>query len=152
MIELTREEIDTLLREQVVGRVGCHVNGLTYVVPLIYAYDGDAVYVASIEGQKVEMMRANPIVCFEVDSYGPEGWRSAIVQGLFEELSEAEAPKVLAFLRQRFPGGSEGHRRQPQTNGRPAVCFRIGIETVTGRAVERSAATRSASRRPRQTT
>lgn len=152
IFDLTRDEIDELLLKQVVGRIGCHAQGFTYVVPVIYAYDGDALYVASIDGQKVEMMRANPRVCFEVDTYGPEGWRSAIVQGLFEELSEAEAPKVLTLLRQRFPGGSKGHRRQPQTNGRPAVCFRIGIETVTGRAVERSAATRSASRRPTRTT
>ena len=121
MIELTREEIDELLSEQVVGRVGCHVNGLTYVVPLIYAYDGDAVYVASIEGQKVEMMRANPAVSFEVDSCGPEGWRSAIVQGVYEELSEAETPKALELLRERFPANDSGRRRSPETHGRPTV-------------------------------
>jgi nitroimidazol reductase NimA-like FMN-containing flavoprotein (pyridoxamine 5'-phosphate oxidase superfamily) len=38
MIEhLDRAEIDDLLRAQVVGRVGCHAGGLTYVVPVIYA-------------------------------------------------------------------------------------------------------------------
>ena len=151
MIELTREEIDALLREQVVGRVGCHVDGLTYVVPLIYAYDGEAVYVASIEGQKVEMMRANPSVCFEVDEYGPEGWRSAIVHGVYEELGEGEAPTALALLRERFgrPGPRQG------ANGRATVCFRIGIRTVTGRAVRRLSppvVRRSASRRRRRTT
>ena len=57
MLELTAAEIDELLREQVVGRIGCHADGLTYVVPVIYAYDGQCVHVASIEGQKVRLMR-----------------------------------------------------------------------------------------------
>ena len=35
--ELEREEVDELLRTQVVGRVGCHAGGETYVVPVIYA-------------------------------------------------------------------------------------------------------------------
>ena len=137
ILELTRDEIDELLREQVVGRIGCHVDGLTYVVPVIYAYDGNALYVASIEGQKVEMMRRNPEVCFEVDTYGPEGWRSAIVQGVFEELGGAESPRALELLRERFPVNGAGGRRQPETGGRATVCFRIAIREVTGRAVRR---------------
>jgi len=48
------------------------------------------------------MMRSNPNVCFEVDTYGPEGWRSVIAQGVFEELSEAEKPRALELLRERF--------------------------------------------------
>jgi len=101
---------------------------------LIYAYDGDALYVATIEGRKIEMMRANPDVCFEVDRYGPEGWRSAIVQGVFEELSDADAPTALKLLRERF-AETGGRRRRPETNDRPTVCFRIVIREVTGRAV-----------------
>ena len=134
IFDLTRDEIDELLRTQVVGRIGCHVEGLTYVVPLIYAYDGDAVYIASIEGQKIEMMRANPSVCFEVDSYGPEGWRSVIAQGVFEELYAAEKPKALELLRERFTQDGVAPSRTPETNGRPAVCFRIAFRDVTGRA------------------
>jgi len=48
-------------------------SGLTYVVPVIYAYDCDGLYVASIEGQKASMMRENPSVCFEVDEYDGAG-------------------------------------------------------------------------------
>jgi hypothetical protein len=134
ILDLTRDEIDALLHEQVVGRVGCHVDGLTYVVPLIYAYDGDAFYIASIEGQKVEMMRRNPNVCFEVDTYGPDGWRSAIVQGVYEELSEQEKPRALELLRERFTRDGVAPSRRPETHGRPTVCFRIAIREITGRA------------------
>jgi nitroimidazol reductase NimA-like FMN-containing flavoprotein (pyridoxamine 5'-phosphate oxidase superfamily) len=135
VIELTRAEIDELLREQVVGRVGCHVDGLTYVVPLIYAYDGEALYVASIEGRKIEMMRINPSVCFEVDEYRPDGWRSAIVQGDYEELDGDDVAKALDLLQTRFGRkASESNRRllSPTT-----VVFRIAIREVTGRSVRR---------------
>jgi len=33
--ELTRAEVDELLRERTVGRIGCHADGVTYVVPVI---------------------------------------------------------------------------------------------------------------------
>ena len=97
MLELTAAEIDELLREQVVGRIGCHADGLTYVVPVIYAYDGECVHVASIEGQKVRLMRANPRVCFEVDEYtAPGRWRSAIAQGTYEEGDQEQTARSLA--------------------------------------------------------
>jgi uncharacterized protein len=137
MIEtLTQDEIDALLREQVVGRVGCHADGLTYVVPVIYAYDGEALYVATIEGQKTRMMRANPSVCFEVDHYeGPGRWRSVIVQGTYEELEGESAQAGLSALADRFAGG--GPARRPGAGGREAVVFRIVAGEVTGRAVRR---------------
>ncbi len=137
MHELTRAEVDELLREQVVGRVGCHADGVTYVVPVIYAYDGERVHVASIEGQKVRMMRENRKVCFEVDEYtAPGRWRSAIVQGVYEEAGEAERAESLALLAERFAGGGAGRSaRKPETSNRPTVCFRIRVHEASGRSV-----------------
>ncbi|MGZ8783009.1 MAG: pyridoxamine 5'-phosphate oxidase family protein, partial [Gaiellaceae bacterium] len=137
MRELTRPEIDALLGEQVVGRVGCHADGLTYVVPVIYAYDGETVHVATIEGQKVRMMRDNPVVCFEVDDYAAPGrWRSAILQGRYEEAPEGERPASLALLAARFArGGEGGASRRPAAHDRPTVVFRIRVDEATGRAV-----------------
>lgn len=133
--DLTRAEVDELLKQQVVGRVGCHVDGLTYVVPLIYAYDGHALYVASTEGRKIEMMRANPHVCFEVDEYGPGGWRSAIVQGDYEELDGSDVTKALDLLQRRF-GRSEAESNRRLVSA-TTVVFRIAIREATGRAVRR---------------
>lgn len=139
MHELTRAEVDELLHEQVVGRVGCHAEGVTYVVPVIYAYDGERVHVASIEGQKVRMMRENPNVCFEVDEYAEPGrWRSAIVQGVYEEAGEAEKAESLALLAERFAGGGKSPgARKPEPRDRQTVCFRIRVREATGRAVRR---------------
>lgn len=131
--ELQPDEIDALLREELVGRIGCHAGGETYVVPIIYAYDGEAVYVASREGRKLRLMRANPSVCFEVDRYERGSWRSVIAQGRFEELAGADAERALDLLAARFAGRPTARRDRGD-----AVCFRIVLEASTGRAVSRS--------------
>ena len=137
--ELDRAEIDDLLRSQVVGRIGCHADGVTYFVPVIYAYDGEGFYAYSLEGRKIRMMRANPRVCFEVDEYDGHGsWRSAIAQGTYEELEGADADRALALLSERFAeraATSEGERSRRGYG--PTVAFRIRLDEVTGRAVRR---------------
>lgn len=137
--ELPRDEIDALLHEQVVGRIGCHADGLTYVVPVIYAYDGEALYVATVEGQKTRMMRRNPEVCFEVDEYERGSWRSAIAQGVYEELAGEDADAAIELLAARFgrAGSAGAPRRRHGGEGSTTVCFRIRIHEVTGRAVDR---------------
>ena len=131
MIDLSRDEIDELLREQFVGRIGCRDDGEVYVVPIIYAYDGDAFYVASVEGRKVRAMRTEPRVCFEVDRYAAGSWQSAIVYGRYEELLGDDAERALDLLAARF------NRERTRAAGPGTVCFRIVVETVTGRAVDR---------------
>jgi hypothetical protein len=136
--ELTADEIEAFLGEEVVGRVGCHVDGLTYVVPVYFAYDGSAVYVLTIEGQKIQMMRASPDVCFEVDRYEPAtgGWRSVIAYGRYEELDEPGSEHAKALLRARL--APTGRRRPPPEPGNPrAVAFVIRLERATGRTVRR---------------
>lgn len=137
--ELSRDEIDELLRAELVGRIGCHAEGVTYVVPVIYAYDGEALYGHTVEGQKTRMMRANPQVCFEVDRYERGGgWRSVIVQGSYEELDGAESERALALLASRFgaqPG--RGRAERARGGGRPSLSFRIRVREATGRAVRR---------------
>jgi nitroimidazol reductase NimA-like FMN-containing flavoprotein (pyridoxamine 5'-phosphate oxidase superfamily) len=131
MQELSRAEIDELLREQFVARIGCRDGDDVYVVPIIYAYDGEAFYVASVEGRKVELMRAEPRVCFEVDRYEAGSWRSAIAYGRYEELAGDDAEHALDLLAARFD------RPRTRAAGPDTVCFRIVLESVTGRAVER---------------
>jgi uncharacterized protein len=130
--ELTRTEIDELLGGEIIGRIGCLAGREVYVVPVIYAYDGEAVYVYSIAGRKIEAMRDNPEVCFEVDRYdGPGDWRSAILWGRYEELGEEGAARARELLRGRFTGGGRGPR--PTGDGSTPVAFRIVIERATGR-------------------
>jgi len=92
--KLEAHEIEHVLCRQIFGRIGCHANNITYVVPISYAYDGTYVYGHTYEGMKIEMMRENSEVCFEVDIMeNMANWKSVIAWGKFEELTDAEERK-----------------------------------------------------------
>lgn len=135
--ELTAERIESVLRENVVGRIGVHAYGRTYVVPITYAYDGKHVYAHSAEGMKLHLMRENPHVCFEVDHMDDlANWHSVIAWGTFEELRGEAAREALEILLDRIepelagPPGASAHPRSGMT---PAVLYRILLEEKTGR-------------------
>lgn len=87
--KLNDQEIEDLLKSQAWGRIGCHSDGVTYVVPVNYIYDGTNIYAHSDEGMKVTMMRKNPEVCFEVDIIqNIVNWKSVIAWGRFEEITD----------------------------------------------------------------
>lgn len=99
---LNRKEIDDLLSQQVVGRIACCYNGMIYVVPTSYAYEDGFVYARSFDGMKLDMMRKNPDVCFEVDDIRDmANWSSVIAWGKFEELKNAEREDALRILLHR---------------------------------------------------
>src|SRR5579864_6430013 len=135
--DLSRAEIENMLHENVIGRIGCHAFGRTYVVPITYVYDGSAVYARSAEGMKLHMMRENPRVCFEVDSMdGMANWKSVIATGVFQELHGDDAAKHGSWLvdelqtRLEGPPGETVHPRRGSSTG---VVYRIVLEEKAGR-------------------
>ncbi|QKJ33285.1 pyridoxamine 5'-phosphate oxidase family protein [Mucilaginibacter mali] len=94
--ELDQTQIEQLLREQVTGRIACHAEGSTYIVPVNYVFGGSYLYGQSAEGQKIRMMRNNPSVCFEVDEIRTIfDWKSVIIQGRFEEIIDVSEKEQL---------------------------------------------------------
>ena len=84
--ELSKEEIEEVLKSNVIGRIGCTGNGRIYVVPITYVYDDGYVIGHTKEGMKIEFLRENPECCFEVDEMkGISHWQSVIAWGTFEE-------------------------------------------------------------------
>ena len=137
--ELSRREIDEFLRGQRIARLGCHADGVTYVVPLIYAYEDDAVVAVTTEGRKTAMLRENPRVCVEIDEYDSDGkgsWRSVIAHGTYEELTGAAIEAALALMRERF-ARTAGRAAEPRRLGPDVVVLRINLDEVSGRTIER---------------
>jgi nitroimidazol reductase NimA-like FMN-containing flavoprotein (pyridoxamine 5'-phosphate oxidase superfamily) len=141
---LSTVEIDDFIKHQVVGRIGCHDDNITYVVPISFAYDGNYVYGHTEEGLKINIMRKNPKVCFEVDHLeNMANWKSVICQGEFEELTDADgrnaALKIL--LERPLPFiTSKTVQLSPQWPFPPSdysliegVVYRILIKEKTGR-------------------
>ena len=87
--KLTDDQIEEVLKENVLGRIGCNDGKKTYVVPVNYVYDGKFIIAHSVYGMKIEMMRKNKQVCFEVDEMKSfTNWKSVIVWGEYQELAE----------------------------------------------------------------
>lgn len=135
--DLSGGEIERLLHENIIGRVGCHAFGRTYIVPITYLYDGTDVFGHSREGMKLHMMRENPHVCFEVDDMDDlANWRSVIAWGTFRELHGDEAQDAMARLVEYIEpkiDGPPGASAHPTTLTEPAVIYRIRLEEKTGR-------------------
>ena len=145
---LNKEAIENLLGHQYLGRIGCHSKDSTFVVPVNYAYDGKAVYClhnpALKTGLKIEVMRENPKVCFEVDVLeNGANWQTVIAWGEYEEIREPDQrEKALRLLFERklpvvVPESMKLCEDWPfhpnNLNDIPGIVFRIKLKDKTGR-------------------
>jgi len=139
--EMTPAECFELLKETGIGRLGCAQSGQPYVVPIYFVVNEDHIYGFTTFGKKIEWMRANPLVCVEVDEIiTPEKWRSVIVFGRYQELPDdprwAPARYHAHSLLEKHAVWWEPafvwrtHRGKPHST--EAILYRISIEEITG--------------------
>ena len=142
--KLDPDQIRNLLTSQVLGRLACCNGVQPYIVPVTYAYDGKYIFGQTNEGMKLEILRKNPKVCFEVDSMiNMANWQSVLVFGEFEELKneESEIAREILFGRVfSLMTSSTVHQHQHEVDSVPDdstrvkyVMYRIKINSVTGR-------------------
>ena len=145
--KLNNDEIDQVLTTGIVGRIGCTDKGKVYIVPVNYAFNNTYLIAHSQEGMKIEMMRKNPHICFQVDEMiNLTNWRSVVVWGDYEEVTDAkEKYYAMKFLVSRLSqlrvsetaGVAEMHRemamQDASTNIIRPVIYRIRIHEKTGR-------------------
>lgn len=141
--EMTVDECREALEHARVGRLACARDNQPYVLPMNFALDGVYLYLYGFTtfGQKIEWMRSNPLVCFEIDNIiGHNHWMSVIIFGRYEELPdepefECARQRAYAHLQKRVMWWepaymSEKHRDQPHSV--TPIFFRIKIEKMTG--------------------
>jgi uncharacterized protein len=144
--KLSSEQIDEVLRSNVVGRIGCSSLWKNYVVPINYVFDGKSIIGHSVVGEKIRMMRKNPSVCFEVDEIKDlTNWKSVIVWGEYQELQEEReryaAMKLfvdrmlrLKISETAIPPETSAGRVHPRSPGNiKPVIYKIVIKEMTGR-------------------
>jgi hypothetical protein len=142
--ELTYIEIEEVLQDQVIGRIGCCSSGSAYIVPVSYAYSDPYVYIYSLEGKKVDIMRENPAVCFEVDEIQDIlNWKSVVAYGTFEELKgtleRQKAWKILADRSLPLIGqhtsdiSPQGRTANDDVNEIEGIFYRIELKEKNGR-------------------
>jgi nitroimidazol reductase NimA-like FMN-containing flavoprotein (pyridoxamine 5'-phosphate oxidase superfamily) len=118
-----------------IGRLGCVANGEPYVVPINYVFEGGSIYSHSLPGRKIELLRANPRACLQVDLIVDDfHWRSAIAYGSFEEIRvPSDRKAILSKLLARFPLLTPVESVIAKDASAPeSVVFRIVVDRITG--------------------
>lgn len=141
--EMTAAECQDALEQAHVGRLACARDNQPYILPMSFAIDGHYLYLYAFTtlGQKIEWMRSNPLVCFEIDNITNQNqWLSVIVFGHYEELPdkpefETARNRAYAHLQKRVMWWepayiSQEHRDQPHSL--TPIFFRIRIDKTTG--------------------
>jgi len=98
MKNLTKEECLQLLENNYIGRLAFMVAGNPDILPITYYYDkkNHSIITYSGEGGKIDAMRKNGSVSFQVDEIISIGkWKSILFYGKYEELSGIDAKHLL---------------------------------------------------------
>jgi len=141
--EMTPEEIDLFLACARVGRLGVSLKDGPYVVPVGYVYANGKVFFHTCDkGLKVEAIRRNPCVCFEVDEALSDisMYKSVIIFGVAEIIDHKE--EMIPYLEKligkyRVPQSFNNYMNKPgRDREKELASVRICVITpskVTGR-------------------
>jgi nitroimidazol reductase NimA-like FMN-containing flavoprotein (pyridoxamine 5'-phosphate oxidase superfamily) len=138
-----RTAIEEIVARATVCRLALCQDGIPYVVPLSFGYADDCLYFHSAtEGRKIEVIRANPNVCFEVDlpeeyvdAEAPCGWtlkyRSVIGFGTAHLLETVEDKKrALDVILAHY---SDGKYEYPPGALDKVAVIKVEVESLTGK-------------------
>jgi uncharacterized protein len=138
-----RAEIETVLEEATVCRIGLADNGGPYIVPLSFGYEDGSVYLHSAhEGKKISLLKKDPRCCFEVDvcdkvtrgdkpCYWGMRYRSVIGYGRAVFLEDpGEKRHGLSCIMRHYGGGTPEFS---ESDLAPVTVIRIAVESMTGK-------------------
>jgi len=136
--------IEEILSKSEVCRIAMIDNGRPYIVPLNYGYRDKAIYFHSSPlGKKIDLLKADNRVCFEIESYSeiikgdkPCDWgtkfRSVIGYGTIEFVTEtAEKIKGLDIIMSQY--GKTGINKYSDKEVNNVLILKLDIKEITGK-------------------
>lgn len=138
-----RAQVDDVLSRSMVCRIGLCDEGIPYIVPMCFGYEGNTIYLhCAKEGRKVNFLRKNRTVCFEFDidqevkksdkpcSFSMR-YRSVIGYGeaSFEQDMEKKH-KALGIIMKQYDKGSHIY---PDESIENIIVIKIEITEITGK-------------------
>lgn len=139
-----KKELDTILAKAAICRIGLLDKNAPYIVPLNFGYKNGCLYFHSApEGKKIELLKNNSQVCFEVDiDHGivntgkPCNWSSTyssiIGYGGASLLTDPEQKKeALHIIIDHYAPGTV--YEFPEKNLTEVVIIKILITEMTGK-------------------
>jgi nitroimidazol reductase NimA-like FMN-containing flavoprotein (pyridoxamine 5'-phosphate oxidase superfamily) len=150
---MTDTEISQMLLTAQVGRLGLCKNDRPYVVPLNFAYENGHLYFHCADtGSKIEFLKGNCSVCFEIDEYVATivepipcncsaAYRSVIAFGTAEFLTDLQQKTAaLRMIVAKYAGNQIAEKLGVRTldkcrssHGSRTIVVDVKIEWVTGK-------------------
>jgi len=137
------KEIELIMKKAICCRIGLVDGDGPYVVPVSFGYERNALYFhGALEGRKVELIKKNNQICFEVDtdvevvkSEKPCGWamkyRSVIGVGRAYILeSDEEKSRGLRLIMGQYAGGDFSF---PKSTLDRTLVVKVDIKSMTGK-------------------
>lgn len=143
--EITDEEmIKWIMKEAMVCRIGLSDNNTPYIIPMNFGFSDNYLYIHSaIEGKKIDIIKKNNNVCFEVDieselvtAENPCNWSmkfySVIGFGKASFIDDMdEKRKALNIIMEKYSGKSDFNFPDAALN-RLAI-IKIEVSKITGK-------------------
>ncbi len=138
-----KDEIEAIIQESLVCRLGLADEGRPYIVPLCFGYQDDTLYFHSArEGKKLDILKKNNKVCFEFDinteiqknkdacNWGIE-YKSVIGFGEASFVRDPEAKKkALDIIMGQY---GEGTFEFPDETVKKTAVIKVLITSITGK-------------------
>ncbi len=143
--EITDKDLlESVIARAIVCRLGLCRDNMPYVVPVNFGYKDDCLYIhSSLQGLKMDILRVNANVCFEIDvdlelvpARKPCDWtlryRSVIGFGTAAIVEDPlEKRKALDIIMDHYGGLSEDPYPEPVI--KKVGIIRVDIESMTGK-------------------
>jgi len=141
-----REAIDSIINESTFCRLAISEKGRSYSAILFFGYDGSSLYFYGFpEGEKIDALRKNRRVCFELDSDGESiqsdrvchrnvRYKSVVGYGEARFIEDIDAKmRALEIIMRNY---SEQSFEYSEKEVEKTDVIRVDIETVTGKISE----------------
>lgn len=138
--------IDGILQRGLVCHLAMVDGDRPYVVPLCYGYREGVLYAHSgREGRKLDVLRRNPAVCFEISvdvalvpTESPCRWsmryRSVIGTGRATLLDDPEGKRAaLEIIVAHYGDAPDGRERYPDAVLARTMIIRVDVESLSGK-------------------
>lgn len=141
--EMPYNECIAVVKRQRLARLACAHADIPYVVPVQYACADDRLYIFTLPGKKLEIMRQNPNVCVQIDQLkSKHSWKSVIIDARYIDLegdeSREEKHQAWSLLARRLdwwePGALKPPSRWTDAVAKTHIFFALDIVDVSGRA------------------
>ena len=139
------DEIEGIIKKALICRLGLVDNDEPYIIPVCFGYERGALYFhGSLKGRKVELIKKNNKVCFEMDidaelekSEDPCKWamkgKSVVGVGRASILEDdGEKSHALRLIMEHY---SEGDFSLPKPALDSVSVVRVDISNITGKKI-----------------